>query len=448
MTGPRRRSVELPVTGAQSEMGTSTRNRLERRERGSNNRRGQSRGMSRRGALALLVGGVAVLILAIVLLPPLAGGLLRSMAEDNPDLVRLPFFNDAVRDAIDGRPDQPAGTDSTPVDFDIPLGTSSRDITDQLVARDLVTDRLAFAWVLSTDGAGSRLQAGTHVLNRTMSPRAVANALQQPPAPVAPHTTIALRSGLRIEQVVAYLEDNPDDIAFDPADFYALAKDPPADVVAAYPMLKTKPAERSLEGYLGSGVFEMPADTDARGFLDILLQRRQAELAPLVDRAPPEHLDNFYHVLILASIVEREAKLDSDRAPIAGVYVNRLAGLANGVRFLNSEPTVVYAHDTVSLRETPLFSWPTFVFWALTGYADLGDVVVPDDLRSFQTWHSTGLPDWPIASPSVASIEAALAPDTAEGYIFFFAKCDGSGSHWFEKTLDEHNQHITECQKP
>ncbi len=448
MSGPRRRSVEPPLTRTPSEMGTLPRNRLERRDRGGNNRRGQSRGMGWRGTLAVLAGGLAVLILAIVLIPPLAGGLLRSMAEDNPDLIRLPFFADAVREAIGGRPDQPAGTDPTPVDFDIALGTGSRDITNDLVDRGLVTDRLAFAWVLMTDDAGSHLQAGTHVLNRTMSPRAVAGVLQQPPAPVAPHTTIALRSGLRIEQVVAYLQDNRDSLAFEPAAFYELAKSPPDDVVAAYPMLKTKPAGRSLEGYLGSGVFEMPKDTDARGFLDILLQRRQAELAPLVDRAPPDQLDDFYQVLILASIVEREAKLDSDRAPIAGVYVNRLAGLANSVRYLNSEPTVVYAHDTVRLREMPLISWPEFVFWSLTGYADLGDVVVPDDLSSFQTWHSTGLPDWPIASPSVASIEAALAPDAAEGDIFFFAKCDGSGSHWFEKTLDEHNQHITECQNP
>jgi UPF0755 protein len=126
--------------------------------------------------------------------------------------------------------------------------------------------------------------------------------------------------------------------------------------------------------------------------------------------------------------------------------VNRLAGLANGVRLLNSEPTVVYANDTIKLREMPLLQWPQFVFWGLTGFADLGDVVVPEDLSSFQTWHSLGLPDWPIASPSLASLQAALAPNTVDGFIFFYAKCDGSGSHWFEQTLEAHAQHIAECQ--
>lgn len=446
MTAPRGRAVEPPLSRPQSELGTLPRNRLERRERNGSPRRRSAGGGSWRGPLALLAGGLVVLVAAAVLLPPLLGGLLRNMAEDNPDLLRLPFFVDAVRETIGDRPDRPAGTDPTPVDFDIELGTSSRDITDQLVNRGLVTDRLAFAYVLVTDDASSKLQAGSHVLNRTMSPRQVAGALQQPPIPATQRTTIALRVGLRIEQVVAYLQDNRDAISFEPADFYALAMDPPDDVVASYSMLATKPAGNSLEGYLGAGVFEMDKETDARGFLDILLARRQAELEPYLARTPPDQLDDFYQVLIMASIVEREAKLDVDRAPIAGVYINRLAGLANGVRFLNSEPTVVYAHDTIRLREMPLFSWTTFVFWGLTGYADLGDVVVPDDLKSFQTWHATGLPDWPIASPGIASLEAALAPDTAEGYIFFYAKCDGSGTHWFEKTLDEHNQHVLECQ--
>jgi len=386
------------------------------------------------------------LILAVLLLPSLLGGVLRSMAEDNPDLLHLPFFADAVAETIGDRADRPGGTDPTPVDFEIPPGTSSRDITDSLVTRDLVTDRLAFVYVLATEGGSDRLQAGTHVLNRTMSPRQVAAALQQSPAQANPTTTLALRDGLRIEQIVAYLEKNRDTIAFEPSDFYDLATHPPDDVVAAYSMLATKPAGYSLEGFLASGVFQIDKETDARGFLDILLEKRQAELEPLLTRPSPEHLDNFYEVLVMASIVEREAKLEVDRPPIAGVYVNRLAGLANGVRLLNSEPTVVYANDTVHLREMQIDAWPTFVFWGLTGQANLGNVVVPQDLASFQTWHSTGLPDWPIASPSLASIEAALAPDTAEGYIFFYAKCDGSGTHWFERTLAEHSQHVGGCQ--
>lgn len=443
MTDPRRRSVEPPLTGAQSEMGTLPRNRLERRDRGSNYRGRQSRGMSRRGALAVLAGGLAVLILAIVLLPPLAGGLMRSMAEDNPDLIRLPFFADSVRDTLDDRLDQPAGTDPTPVDFDIALGTGQRDITNQLIDRGLVTDRLAFAWVLMTDDAGSRLQAGTHVLNRTMSPRAVADALQQPAAPVALKTTIALRPGLRIEQVVAYLEDNRDTIAFDPADFYALATEPPADLQANYSMLATKPEGRSLEGYLGSGVFEMDKDTDARQFLDILLRRRQAEFEPLLSVTAPAPLVSFYEVLTMASIVEAETNLVEERPLVAGVYLNRLDPAQWPTRLLNADPTVEYGNDTVNIRGMAIEEWKTYFFWRLPG-RPMAEVSLPGDLAGFQTYRERGLPSGPIRSPSVAAIQGVLTPDTTDGYLYFVAK--GDGGHAFAKTWEEHLANIRKYQ--
>ena len=159
------------------EMGTLTRNRLGNVDRnGTNYGRRRRRGMSPRGLLAVLAATIAVLIVVAVLLPGMAGGLLRSMAEDNPDLIRLPFFADAVREEIGDRLDKPAGTDPSPVDFAIALGTGSRDITDELVARGLVTDRLAFSFYLIDSGVTSRLQAGVHVLNRTMSPRQVGDS--------------------------------------------------------------------------------------------------------------------------------------------------------------------------------------------------------------------------------------------------------------------------------
>ena len=359
MSGPTRKSVEPDLITPTREMGTMSRKGLANGERnGTAYGRKKRAGPSGRGIVAVLVALLAIVVVIFVLLPTFGGGLLRSMAEDNPDLIRLPLFADAVRDQLGNRPDTPAGTDPTPVNFDIESGASSRDITQQLVDRGLVTDRLAFTYVLIDEGIANKLQAGTHVLNRTMSPRQVAESLAAAPAPSAQTITLALRNGLRIEQVTAYLQDHADELAFDPADFLTLAQSPPADLIAKYPMLATKPDGKSLEGYLGSGVIQIPKDTDARGLLEILLARREAELEPLLNSPIPDNLGNFYDVLTLASIVEREAKLDSDKPMIAGVYVNRLAGLANGVRLLNSEPTVVYANDTMKLREMPLISWP------------------------------------------------------------------------------------------
>jgi cell division protein YceG involved in septum cleavage len=67
---------------------------------------------------------------------------------------------------------------------------------------------------------------------------------------------------------------------------------------------------------------------------------------------------------------------------------------------------------------------------------------VTDDLASFQTYHSRGLPDWPICSPGTAAISAALSPDTSEGYLYFVAKHDGSDTHAFARTYAEHQANI------
>jgi UPF0755 protein len=69
---------------------------------------------------------------------------------------------------------------------------------------------------------------------------------------------------------------------------------------------------------------------------------------------------------------------------------------------------------------------------------------VPADLASYQTYDNPGLPDGPIATPSLASIQAALNPDTRQHYLFFYA-CAGAKTHEFAKTLSQHNRNIRSC---
>ena len=67
---------------------------------------------------------------------------------------------------------------------------------------------------------------------------------------------------------------------------------------------------------------------------------------------------------------------------------------------------------------------------------------VPADLFGYQVCHSRGLPPAPICTPGLASLEAALNPDTATGYLYFVAKNDGSGTHVFARTYAEHQANI------
>lgn len=384
-------------------------------------------------ALALLIVG------GYLVIPPLMGGMFRSLAESNPDWLRVPFVADSVRSGMPERLEQPAGTDPSPVEFVIAPGTSSREIVDELVTRELVTDRLAFSFLLIDEGLGSRLQAGTHTLNRTMTPRQVAEELALAPQAEPGKVAVALREGLRLEQVTAYLQTLGLDL--DIEEFYALVTSPSDQLRQDYEWLRVVPEGRSLEGFLGSGIFEVERETSADEMVRILLDRWATTGAPAIADAEQQG-KNFYEVMTLASIVEREAALDEERALIAGVFQNRLDGLNNGNRLLNSDPTVVYAKDTMRLRDLRITDWPSYTFWTYDGLDDIANFSVPADLAGYHSWRTRGLPPGPICSPRPASIEAAIHPDTEDRYLYFLAKQDGSRTHVFAKKYEEHLANI------
>jgi UPF0755 protein len=186
---------------------------------------------------------------------------------------------------------------------------------------------------------------------------------------------------------------------------------------------------------------EVANGTDAEGLLRTLLARRQAEIGGLLDHALPPPLTTFYEALTLASIVEAEAALDEERPVIAGVFLNRLDRAQWPTRLLNADPTIIYGNDMLQLRELPIEEWDTFVFWSPPGRA-MAEVQLPDDLFGYQSYRSRGLPPTPIRSPTLTSIMGVLEPDTAEGYLYFVAKADGTNSHAFARTWEEHLANI------
>ena len=135
--------------------------------------------------------------------------------------------------------------------------------------------------------------------------------------------------------------------------------------------------------------------------------------------------------LIIASIVEREATTDSDRALIAGVYKNRLAQKMR----LESDPTVRYALDEKLLKSMTVNDILSFSFWK--------QKVILTEVRSFNspynTYFATGLPPAPICNPGLSSINATLNSDT-HNYLYFLN--DANGKIYPAKTLAEHNKNV------
>ncbi|HEY1074429.1 MAG TPA: endolytic transglycosylase MltG [Patescibacteria group bacterium] len=126
--------------------------------------------------------------------------------------------------------------------------------------------------------------------------------------------------------------------------------------------------------------------------------------------------------LILASIVEREAKRDDERALIAGIYAHRLA---IGMK-LEADPTVQYGRDTNLVKA----GTPPQEFWQSITVADYQGVV-----SSYNTYRTLGLPPGAISNPGIKSIEAAVHP-TSTTALYFFHTADGKIIT--SKTYDEH----------
>jgi UPF0755 protein len=389
-----------------------------------------------------IVLGAIVLGLSLTALRPIVGGVILGWARDNPSAAMgIGFVKDLVRDDLGDALTVAAGSTPDQVDFVVADGDTATSIANRLESEGFLTDARAFLYIAIERKLTGELQAGEFVLRKNMTPDQIVTALLAPPD--IPYVDIALRSGLRLEQITAKLQ-TLDSLEMDPRDFFELASDPPAALVNDYPWLKkalaTAPKGASLEGFLWPATYRVLPETTAEELVRLMLEKFIATVGEERMAVPKERGLSFHQVLALASIVEREAVLDEERRLIAGVYQNRIAGIP-GVKnkILNADPTVIWAVDTVALDEMPFEDWQKYVFWTVPKGGGLSGITVPEALQGYQTYQTPGLIPGPIATPTVASIDAALDPDTEGKNIYFLAIPDGGGTHVFAKSIDEHN---------
>jgi UPF0755 protein len=86
--------------------------------------------------------------------------------------------------------------------------------------------------------------------------------------------------------------------------------------------------------------------------------------------------------------------------------------------------------------------WQNFLFWSPKDLPPLATVELPEALAGYNTYKVRGLPTGPIDTPSVASIDAALEPDTSDKFLYFVAIPGGGGAHDFSKTFKEHEEKL------
>ena len=175
------------------------------------------------------------------------------------------------------------------------------------------------------------------------------------------------------------------------------------------------PEATSLEGYLFPDTYKFSPGTQPRMIIAAMVDnfRRHfgSEMAYITTGLTP------HQTVILASIVESEARLPQERPLVASVYLNRL----HRQMLLGADPTVIYALKLAH-------RWD--------GNIHKADLQIDSP---YNTYRFRGLPPGPIANPGLASLRAAAAP-AQTNFLYFVAKHDGS--HVFSNNLEEHNRNV------
>jgi len=397
--------------------------------------------------LFLLAAGVLVVMTTVA--RPILRAVVVPWAEDNPSALRVDWIADLVREDLGAALTEPHDGGADEIDITVIEGDTPVTLAPKLEEAGVIGSQRAFLFEARTRELAPKLVAGRFALAGNLTPGEVVDGLINNRI-VVRTVQLRFREGIRLEQMTAQLQAT-EGVPFDPKDFYELVTQPTDALLGDYPWLldeAVRPKGASLEGFLYPATYTLSVGSENQSTAEDLVRMM---LDTFHERVGQERLEvpesrklTFYQVLTLASIVEREAVLDDERPLIAGVYQNRIDRLPQ-VRtgLLEADPTVIYAVDTKNLGAYST-EWRNYFFWTVPKGGPLRDQTLPDGLDAYNTYTHRGLPPGPIATPTVASIDAALKPNTKAGYKFFVAipNSDPKGKHDFSKTLAEHERKL------
>lgn len=301
---------------------------------------------------------------------------------------------------------------SSDLSVKIEKGSTVGRIARELKDAGLIEYRWAFVLFAKVTGNADSFQYGTYVLNTDMDYLELVTNLQKT-ASFRATVTVMIPEGAELREIIATLDEKNVCTA---EELWDAVENYPFD----YDFLQNLPErENRLEGYLFPDTYEFFEQSDAVTVLTKFLDNFEVKFSQeLRDRAQEIGM-SIDEVVTLASVIEREAASDEDRATVSSVFHNRL----NSTQYplLQSCATVQY----VLQERKPVLTY--------------------DDIKidsPYNTYLYEGLPIGPIASPGLASIRAALYPETTD-YYFFVVTADGT--HIFSKTLAEHNAAVKQA---
>ncbi len=283
--------------------------------------------------------------------------------------------------------------------------TGVQEIAQTLRDAGVIQSRWTFLALAYMQGSLTRLQAGEYEFSHGVSILEILRKLEA--GRIVTHL-VTIPEGFTAQDIARLLAGER---LADADRFIALVKD------AKFAEGVGVPAP-TLEGYLFPDTYRLTRGMGEEEILRIMVARfRQTAPKNIDEQAQRLGLD-AHSLVTLASLIEKEAKLNSERPLVAGVFYNRLR------------------------RNMPLQSDPTAVY----GAAGPRHRITRRDLHRrspYNTYLKAGLPPGPIANPGLASLKAALNP-ARTSFLYFVAKNDGS--HFFSRTLEQHAQAVRKYQ--
>lgn len=305
------------------------------------------------------------------------------------------------------------------VDYTLPEGASAARVGADLEQLGVIRSGRQFQVLLALMGLEDQLSAGDHRLKTNSSVADVINLITVKPG--IDTLRVTFPEGIRIEEMAGRAEE----AGFGSADDFlaaAAAAQVPDSLRGAIPEGQ---GYSRLQGYLFPDTYILPIGSTADDLVTLMLETFDKRLSPDLRAAIQAEGLTIHQGVTLASIVEREAVKDDERALIAGVFLNRIAA----ADVLGADPTVQFAL-TVGATTTPEFGW-----WKKELTAQDLEIQSPYNTRKV-----SGIPPGPITNPGLASLQAVAFPAKTDYYYFVAnAKAD-DGSHVFAVTLDEHLQ--------
>jgi uncharacterized YceG family protein len=305
---------------------------------------------------------------------------------------------------------QPCAGDGTSDTFvAIPKGASLDQVAEILEREEVISSPFFFKLRAKLEGKDDQLNSGRVAMKRDMSYSAALDALTATEAKAAPKLTkLTLPEGLSRREIAERVTE-----AGIPGDYVKASR----ANRALDPRKFGAPKDATLEGFLFPATFDLPGSATVDTLVGQQLKAFRRTIAGVdLKRARSKNL-NVYDVLVIASMIEREAGIAKDRPLISAVIYNRLKqGMPLGI-----DATLRYAPNN--------WTRPLKV-------SELEDTSNP-----YNTRKHLGLPPTPIGNPGLASIEAAAHPAKVP-YLFYVVKPCGDGAHNFSATDAEFQEDV------